>query len=617
MTGNIGIVKKLGLCVVIAFIAVCMFASLPMVHADASDFTYRVLDGANCAITGYTGVETDIIIPSQIDSYTVRSIDENAFYDRSELKSVVLPSTLESIGTRAFYRCVSLTNVEFPSALTRIGIYAFYECTSLTSINLQDTALTTIDDNAFRGCGNVEAVVLPDSVTTMGYLIFMDCTKLASINYPRSLATVGNWNSSGSGNFNGCASLKMVVVPEGVTAIAPHTFGGFDISIETIVLPSTLLSIGNYAFYGNQTAALNLPNSVQTIGESAFQNCPGLKNVDLTNTSLVTLGTDAFGNCANLESMKLPDSVTTYGRGVFNNCPKLASINYPLGLASSGTNVYAGCTSLETITVPEGVTTIPENAFYSSDSLKSVVLPSTLESIGTRAFYRCVSLTELGIPRDLTSIGSYAFYECSSLESIMLLDKVTSIGVQAFFGWSEQFTIRTIPGSYAYQYAIDNEIPVDLSGAYQIVSIIVEDKNKEPVLNGYAITWYMKDSETPIATGNTIFLDIFMGNEYEFFVALEEELGVIYKDSGRQPLILAEGQTSVTFTLEEIPSVTVTGMVIDSNGEAIEGAKLLFAQQPNGRFIVEKSVYSGANGEFIATVLSETMLPCLLKKPGF
>ena len=109
-----------------------------------------------------------------------------------------LPVT--NIYHRAFYECTNLTSVVIPDSVTTISTWAFYCCNNLTSVTIGDS-VTTIDDYAFAGCSKLTSMTIGNSVTTIGISAFTDCTRLVSITYQGTIAQWENitkgvyWNS--------------------------------------------------------------------------------------------------------------------------------------------------------------------------------------------------------------------------------------------------------------------------------------------------------------------------------------------------------------------------------------------------------------------------------------
>lgn len=229
-----------------------------------------------------------------------------------------------------------------------------------------------------------------------------------------------------------------------------------------IVLPSsvtyngktyTVTSILSYAFSGDKITSVNIPNTVTTIYESAFENCTGLTSIVLGN-SVNSIGAKAFANCTNLESINIPNSVGLIDEQAFAYCSKLTSVIIPnsvtriedraffgcsgmtaLTIGSSVTNIgnfaFQGCSSLTTVDIPESVSGIGTYVFSSCTSLTSVSLPA-LRIINTGMFSNCTNLTYVDIPSSVLRIYDEAFSGCTSLASVNIPNSVISIERNAF-----------------------------------------------------------------------------------------------------------------------------------------------------------------------------------------
>lgn len=117
-------------------------------------------------LSEYTGTESNVSIPSAIDSSTVTAIGTGVFAGNTDITSVSIPSTVTRIGMEAFSDCTNLRSVSLPSSLNSIGVAAFYGCSSLTSVTIPD-GTQTISDEAFSYCTSLSSVTIPDSVTSI------------------------------------------------------------------------------------------------------------------------------------------------------------------------------------------------------------------------------------------------------------------------------------------------------------------------------------------------------------------------------------------------------------------------------------------------------------------
>ena len=376
------------------------------------------------------------------------------------------------IGDDAFNNCDKLTSITLPECVTSIGKKAFYGCDGLTEFTIPD-GVTTIENYAFAYCDSLKSVNIPDSVTTIGQEAFRSCTSLTSVNIPDSLTTIGE------GAFSSCDSLtefngkfaedngRILVVDGVLTAFAPA-------GITQYTIPDSVTTIGKSAFDScDSLASVNIGDSVTTIGEYAFYNCNSLTSVNIPE-SVTTIGAYAFAFCDSLASVTIGDSVTTIGNYAFAYCDSLKKVycyaTMPPALGYYG--AFSSNVSVRRIYVYEECVELYKSAWSSykdsiytngkncpetttiqyttndGNTITSLKLPiisniyengvGTLVFSGTKipssAFYGCDSLTSVTIGDSVTDIGDSAFAYCDSLTSVTIGDSVTTIENYAFEG---------------------------------------------------------------------------------------------------------------------------------------------------------------------------------------
>jgi hypothetical protein len=174
------------------------------------------------------------------------------------------------------------------------------------------------------------------------------------------------------------------------------------------------------AFYGSKIVSITIPDSVTSIGESAFISCNDLTSITIPD-SVTSIGYCAFANCSGLNEVHIGSGVTEIRDYVFQGCSGLTSITIPDSVTSIGYSAFQGCSSLNEVHIGSGVTSIEADAFQGCSELISIVIPDSITSIGYNAFYNCSSLTSVVIPDSVTTIGESAFYNCSGLTSITCL----------------------------------------------------------------------------------------------------------------------------------------------------------------------------------------------------
>lgn len=432
----------------------------------------------------------------------VKIIGDDAFTDCKALKKLSLPSTLikefqfngstMQAGYACFSKCENLTEIILPEGLTLLYSGMFSYCTSLVNVSLPST-LKEID-GAFADCSSLVALNLPAGLTNLGScrncssLISLDipngvtelggfsgCSKLVSITLPTSITAIGYFM------FNDCISLKSITIPDNVISIDKKAFGSCT-SLSTVVLSasSKLKTVNEQAFRSSAITEINLPESTNLLGSSAFSGCKQLKRVTLPqNNPSFKMMDWVFDGCTALEEINLPIHLTSIPKSAFQYCSSLKEIKLPGGLIEMGYHAFNGCKSLTKIVLPGTLTSFEEGAFsdsgitevtlnngirelpantFSGCPLTTITFPKSIVSIsglsgsdittvnfaagaepieiGEEAFSRCTKLSSFTIPSSVKSIRSGAF-EYSNLQSIILPETVTTLGDNIFLGCRE------------------------------------------------------------------------------------------------------------------------------------------------------------------------------------
>lgn len=482
---------KKALSIVLAVMMV--FSVIPMTGITAfaavsGDFKYRVISEKDktCNITGYSGSTTEIVIPSQLDGYTVEKIDEYAFDRCTSLTSVTIPDSVTVIGSSAFRLCVSLTNVTIGNNVTEIDYEAFRGCTSLKGITIPNS-VTSIDIGAFKGCSSLINVIIPNSVMSIGDNAFESCTALTNITISNSVKVIEDRT------FAYCTSLVSVIIPDSVRDIESNAFYGCA-SLISVIIPEGVESIGYESFCKcTLLESVTIPDTIELIDIKAFGYCTSLQNIyvndgnenycdidgvlfnkDLTElvcypggkcgdykiiNGVTRINNYAFYGCSSLTNVIIPDGVTDIDDSAFQDCTSLKDVIIPNSMYRIDHYAFNNCTSLEGVIIPEGVEYIGTQAFGDCTSLKSIAIPNGVTSIG--GFKGCSALTSITIPDSITSITSECFYDCTSLTSIIIPSSVKSIGDRAFYnclslkevhyGSSEEDWKKIKIGSYNYK----------------------------------------------------------------------------------------------------------------------------------------------------------------------
>ncbi len=243
----------------------------------------------------------------------------------------------------------------------------------------------------------------------------------------------------GLGSFEGVDIIVPEKAPNGdvVVGVDSSAFFRYYKAMKSIELPSSVTTIGSYAFYdcsGLASVTFGENSKLTSIGSYAFYGCSVLSNIDVPST-VTEFGRNAFGDCVNLKSMVIPSGVTKITAGLFSGCSELTSIELSSGITSIDTEAFRGCGALKSIEIPKGVTTIGSSAFYDCSELTNIEIPQSVISIGSYSFGSCSGLTSIIFAENsqLTSIGDHAFSRCNKLSSIEIPEGVTSIGSNVFY----------------------------------------------------------------------------------------------------------------------------------------------------------------------------------------
>ena len=303
--------------------------ALSLLAVPASALTYGdweyTIQNNEVYLTKYIGSGGDVKVPSALNGVPVTKINFGTFTNNKNAETIYVPSSVKEIEEMAFQGCVA------------------------REITIAE-GCTTIGYKAFRLNDHLEKINIPSTVTEMGYEL-----------------------------ISGCPSLHTVILAEGITVI-PEDMCRDCPSLKTIRLPSTLRTIGKYAFgstylAGSGLTRIDIPSSVTTVEPYAFTRCFDLEEVNFLGNQVKTIGDGAFSDTG-IEHIYLPTSVTKLGMNVFDNCDRLTGVVLPYGINSIGNAVFKDCDNLTWVSAPSTLRDIRNGNFGSGSPNMIVYTPA-------------------------------------------------------------------------------------------------------------------------------------------------------------------------------------------------------------------------------------------------
>ena len=245
-------------------------------------------------------------IASQITSFTfgkdVQYIPQYLCYDLKNITSVTIPNRVTAIASFAFEYCSSLSNLTIGGSVEEIGMFTFANCDNLTNVTIPD-GVASIGNYAFSDCKNLTSVSIGYGLKQFGYLndgggAFANCPKLTSV----------VWNAQSCADFEVGEEAPFYGVAQQITSF---TFGNY---VEHIpgFLCCEMKNLSN----------IQLPKSLASIGESAFESCTKLTSVVIPD-NVTSIDAFAFGWCESLRKVTFGKKLQELTLGSFTDCTSI------------------------------------------------------------------------------------------------------------------------------------------------------------------------------------------------------------------------------------------------------------------------------------------------------
>lgn len=379
---------------------------------------------------------------------------------------------------------------------------------------INGVTVTTIGTDAFLGL-NITSVTIPASVTEIGSNAFAGCTNLTSVHY------AGDWSNltiqSGNPAVQDAANAPLFdfefILNNTAVVVTNYKYNGAaaDVTIPSRYQGKPVTTIGHAAFFNSAVTSVTIPDSVTSISDEAFINCPKLTNISIPN-SVTYIGFSAFSSCTSLKSITLPSSLSFISGALFLGCSQLTTIHIPVSVTSIGNNAFADCPSLMTVTYPGSKTqwddiTKGRNSDVLENHLICAMLEATFTADGTtlapaQTIDRGGKFTEPAAPskENHTFAGWYNGDEKFDFDA----DTTNAPNVLELVAkWEKsKYTVKFVSdhGSFKDQ-TIEHGKPIDT------------DKLTIPTVEGYTFDgWYADDTRTkefdfstPITSNTTVY----------------------------------------------------------------------------------------------------------------
>ncbi len=446
--------------------------------AAAEEYIYEDVEGG-VQITGYSGSETDLVIPSQLDGKDVISISDYAFKGCESIKSIEIPATVNWVGYLS--GCTGLEeirvaegNTKYKSVdgvlLSRDGKTLYlYPRAKVSDHYATPYGVETISDSAFKSCTGLNEVEIRDDVTALGTYIFSD-SSVKKITLGDGLSQIRQYA------LRNCDQLEELVIGKNVTYLDVDAITSK--SLKELTIPASVSRIEMYAVECKVMEKILFegapPSMNQRIDQHTIELFPqgfitessridvyytyryrkAWENIEIeyaarTYRSWYRLVSAGYaGEVVFHPYVPGPAPTTTItwtfadgvltisGTGDMNDYPyeqpwamyynRIEEVIVEEGVTSVGGCAFRNLPNLEKVSLPSTVTRIAPNAFSDDKKLTVIEIPAAVTEIGEEAFLNCVALKEIDLPAGLQFLGEGAFGYCSMLDRIGLPEENTS-----------------------------------------------------------------------------------------------------------------------------------------------------------------------------------------------
>lgn len=526
------------------------------------NYSYNPEDGTAMVVSSDGNENVNILESFTVNgrTYTVTSIDRDAFVFSSKMLSIQIPQSIISIDEDAFSYNRNVSNIKVatgnPVFDSRDNCNAIINTETNTLIwgckgTIIPNGIVSIGSYAFSGFESPENPIFPESVEKIGYFAFAQCDNLKELHIPATITDIDRRNP-----FWGTDSLSIIEVDANNPTYDSRNYCNSIISTGTNRLV---------------TGCMNsvIPEGIQSIGWDAFYCCINIKTIHIPTSVSHFDGPLVFAACSGLEEITVDKENTTYDSR--NDCNAI--------IETENNRLIAGCMNSS---IPEGITIIGDCSFYNQYKLTGIVLPESLTTIESDAF-NLSGLRYVNIPENVTTIEDYAFGSCYDLDSIASYIRYPFAISNSVFQWGNRNKTLCVPNGTGDLYRTTDgwkefsrivEMPEGTSFA-----LIIVDEDGRNITGHATITWY-DSNENYIGTGNTLG-SIEDGTVMYFSITLDEEYGRKYREIEKQKITV--DHKGYRCQLERIDIISLKGRVSAIDIED-EYAYVEINQKINGKY---------------------------------
>lgn len=418
--------------------------------------------GEGYQVIGYNGLDSNVMIPAEIDGVHILAIGMNAFKNNTRIKhvsipegitaiddfafsgchsleSILLPNSLVQVGYESFRECYSLREITLPYHVAYIGDYCFYKCHALHTINILSSVPLQIQFAAFSECFAIDSLIFPDTLFEIGPYAFNNCINLNQLVLPKQLSKIG------LSAFYGCVSLSAIYFTQG------HFLENESLFVRCRNLQKIHVCASLFSQYNNSDSwsellpmfvfSLDVPQNIRYKNNTIIWD-----PVDSADYYELLIDGDQFISSVSEYSYDLPPSITsvqvrvracsnnsafhpsTFSSGIFISSP---AQNWDITVDGDCVILkkYLGISSI--VSIPDGITHIGGEAFYNNLELKEITFPDSVIEIGDMAFFHCVKLCKMTLPKNIQKIGANAFWGVR-IEDLLIPSSLLFLGDMAF-----------------------------------------------------------------------------------------------------------------------------------------------------------------------------------------